>query len=69
MSLMRVDLPIRDIQDASKACLLPVPVRPGGWGYLRGYALDSGEARRGIKTHAVPTSFDPSSTKKSYRFL
>jgi hypothetical protein len=29
MSLMRVDLPICDIHYAPKACLLPVPVRPG----------------------------------------
>ena len=45
---------------------LPVTARASDRGYPWGYWPDLGEGRRGIKRHAVPTSIDPSSTRKNY---
>ena len=59
--LLRVDCDVDDVREACRFAAID-PLR--GRGYPWGYRLDLGEGRRGMQMHAVPTSIDPSSTRK-----
>jgi len=57
---------ICDIHDVPEACRFPTIGPLGGRGYPWGYRPDLGEGSGGMQRHAVPTSIDLSSTRKSY---